>query len=166
MRGPILGIFLLLAGVLYGIASNQFGWFPAPQIVGAGQRAMVDNEDRLVVDNTVAAAAQSDAPVPQGTELVMLGDSLTLNGRWAERLADLRVANRGIGGDGVLGVEQRLGPILAGKPKAIFLMIGANDILIGNGQDATVGVVERIIARIPESTELALQSVRFFGSEG
>ena len=63
------------------------------------------------------------------TDIVMLGNSLTeFGGDWSKRLGFKHVRNRGIAGDNVDGVLNRLDAILSKKPKAILLMIGINDI--------------------------------------
>lgn len=63
------------------------------------------------------------------TDVVMLGNSLTeLGGDWNRLLRWRRVRNRGISGDDATGILHRLGQILPGKPKAIFLMVGINDL--------------------------------------
>lgn len=66
-------------------------------------------------------------PVQPG-DIVFVGDSITDNGRWHELLPNLPVKNRGINGDTVAGVLQRMGNILAGRPAALFLLIGTNDL--------------------------------------
>ena len=68
--------------------------------------------------------------VPVGPEnIVMLGNSLTERGSWAEYFQDARILNRGIGGDCVAGMAARIDPILQGRPRAIFLMAGAHDLV-------------------------------------
>ena len=67
--------------------------------------------------------------------VVFLGDSIiqgwkSLSGDFS----DMKVANRGIGGDTTRGVLYRLNAdVLALKPKAVVLLIGTND--LGNGAD-------------------------------
>jgi lysophospholipase L1-like esterase len=64
----------------------------------------------------------------QASDIVFLGDSLTNEGEWADWFPGVTIKNRGISGDTTYGVLTRLEPILAGKPRKIFLMIGVNDI--------------------------------------
>ena len=64
-----------------------------------------------------------------GQNIVMLGNSLTERGFWAEYFQGKRVLNRGIGGDCRSGMINRVQPIVDGRPKAIFIMGGANDLL-------------------------------------
>lgn len=63
------------------------------------------------------------------TNIVMLGNSLTeFGGDWNKLLNARQIRNRGIAGDVAMGIYNRLGKILSGKPKAIFLLVGANDV--------------------------------------
>ena len=67
--------------------------------------------------------------------VVFLGDSITEGWRTlATDFPNLKVANRGIGGDITSGVLLRLpADVLSLKPAAIVLLIGTND--LGNGAD-------------------------------
>ena len=61
-----------------------------------------------------------------GSPTVFLGDSLTEFSEWNELLG-APVLNRGISSDTTLDVLNRLDPVLALHPTAIYLMIGTND---------------------------------------
>ncbi len=61
--------------------------------------------------------------------IVMLGNSLTERGFWSEYFPDRRVLNRGIGGDCISGMINRVQPIVDGAPRAVFVMAGVNDLL-------------------------------------
>lgn len=61
-------------------------------------------------------------------DIVFLGDSITDGACWDELFPGLPVKNRGIINDNTQGVLARLGEILIGKPAAIFLLIGTNDL--------------------------------------
>ena len=61
--------------------------------------------------------------------IVFIGDSITEDGGdWGKRFNMKNIKNRGIRGDVSDGVLLRIGEILYFKPKAIFLMIGFNDV--------------------------------------
>jgi len=67
-------------------------------------------------------------PLNKG-EIVFLGNSITeQGGDWSLRLGIENVRNRGIAADLTNGVLERLGEICHAKPKAVFLLIGINDI--------------------------------------
>lgn len=67
----------------------------------------------------------------QAGDIVFLGDSITAGGEWSEIFPDQATRNRGIGGDITTGVLARLHQVTAGKPAAIFLKIGTNDLTHG-----------------------------------
>lgn len=104
-----------------------------------------------------------DEPAITSKNIVMLGNSLTEGGKdWSELLGKKNILNRGISGDNVMGVYDRLHQILPGHPAKLFLLIGVNDI----SQDSTTGqivsnirsVVDRIRQESP-ATKLYLQSL-------
>jgi len=61
-------------------------------------------------------------------DIVMLGDSLNDLTRWEELLPGIEVKNRGISADTSKGVLRRLDDVTTGKPAAVFIMIGTNDL--------------------------------------
>lgn len=61
--------------------------------------------------------------------IVMLGNSLTEQGQWGEYFPGKDVLNRGIGGDIIAGMIDRLPDVLKNKPSKIFITAGINDIL-------------------------------------
>lgn len=62
-------------------------------------------------------------------DLVFIGNSITEGGgNWSDKLGVANVRNRGISGDITDGVLQRLDEITYFKPKAIFILIGINDL--------------------------------------
>lgn len=67
--------------------------------------------------------------LPENTRSVMfLGNSITRRGPWQELLPIMRTTNRGVGGDVLKGMYNRLDDVIADNPVAIFLMGGINDI--------------------------------------
>lgn len=65
---------------------------------------------------------------PQPGDIVFLGDSLTAGGNWDEVFPGLPVRNRGINADTTTGLLARMDPVTHGKPAAIFILIGTNDL--------------------------------------
>lgn len=62
-------------------------------------------------------------------DIVFLGNSITeQGGDWGTRIGWEQVKNRGISGDVTEGVLNRLREVKYVKPKAVFLLIGINDI--------------------------------------
>lgn len=94
--------------------------------------------------------------------IVMLGNSLTERGFWSEYFQDKRMLNRGIGGDCISGMINRLQPIVEGQPKAIFFMGGVNDLLFSRiSNEKLLSQIERmldIIAKGTPRTKVYIQS--------
>ena len=96
------------------------------------------------------------------SDIIFLGDSITNGCEWDELFNNRHCLNRGIGGDVVEGVYDRLGPILNGKPQKIFLMIGINDIARGRSPANIIHGIGKIADRVKEKsprTKLYLQSI-------
>lgn len=95
--------------------------------------------------------------------IVMLGNSLTERGLWGEYFQPAYVLNRGIGGDCVSGMIARLETILSGKPKAMFIMAGTNDLIFSKTTyEKLLEQYERmldIIARESPRTKVYIQSL-------
>ncbi len=135
---------------------------------------------RSLVSNAVAA---SICPIPRtytehyykrflqfmnepsitGKDIVMLGNSLTENGGdWSARLGKKNVRNRGIIGDEVMGIYDRLHQILPGHPQKLFLLTGVNDVSHDLTTDSIVAMMRTTIDRIQREspdTKLFLQSL-------
>lgn len=95
-------------------------------------------------------------------DIVMLGDSITDGGEWAEFFPGLNMKNRGISGDNFSGVSDRLQPILDGKPRKLFLMIGINDLSQGKKPHHIAEGNRAIIRKIKQAspdTQIYLQSL-------
>ena len=104
-----------------------------------------------------------DEPAIGNKDIVMLGNSLTENGGdWTARLGNKNVRNRGIIGDEVMGVYDRLHQILPGHPAKLFLLIGVNDVSHDLTTDTIVGMIRVTVERIRKEspdTKLYLQSL-------
>lgn len=62
-------------------------------------------------------------------EIVFIGNSITEKGRnWSEKFEIDHIRNRGISGDLTDGVLKRLNEITYSEPKAVFILIGINDL--------------------------------------
>ncbi|MEB2781486.1 GDSL-type esterase/lipase family protein [Algoriphagus sp. C2-6-M1] len=96
------------------------------------------------------------------SEIIFLGNSITDYCDWNELFGKSNIKNRGIGGDIINGVINRLDEVVESKPKKIFLMIGTNDLERGNNANEILSDYERlvklILTKTPE-TELYLQSL-------
>ncbi len=61
-------------------------------------------------------------------DIVFLGDSLTDGGCWEELFPGIPLKNRGINADNSLGVLNRLDDVIVNNPRAVFILIGTNDL--------------------------------------
>ncbi len=99
----------------------------------------------------------------QETDIIFLGNSLTQFGEWTE-LIDKKlqvIKNRGIAGDGVEGVLKRIPTILNAHPKAIFFMVGVNDLFYHDPEfvlEHYKSILQTCKERAPE-TQIILQSL-------
>lgn len=95
-------------------------------------------------------------------DIVFLGNSITDGAEWSEIFENPRCKNRGISGDVIPGVLNRLETITKGRPAMVFLMIGTNDMARGVSNDSIVQgvrtIVQRIKAESPE-THIVVQSI-------
>ena len=99
-----------------------------------------------------------------GQNIVMLGNSLTERGFWAEYFQGKRVLNRGIGGDCISGMITRFGrDVLNERPDRVLIMGGANDLLFSKiSNEKLLQQYERlldIIARETPRTRVYIQSL-------
>ena len=96
------------------------------------------------------------------SDIVFLGNSITHYGEWAEIFNNKHMKNRGISGDLVEGVYDRLDPIIKGQPKKIFLLIGINNLSRDYSVDSVLSGIKRIAEKITigsPRTKLYIQSV-------
>lgn len=96
------------------------------------------------------------------SDIVFLGNSITDGCEWAELFDNRHVKNRGISGDRTGWMLERLDPIVKGRPKKLFLMIGTNDLAAGIAPREVAGNVCRIIERFRNEspwTKIYVQSI-------
>ena len=101
-------------------------------------------------------------------DIIMLGNSLTDGAEWNELLGNRHVKNRGIVGDIVQGMYERMEPILKGQPKKIFIMGGVNDISHDVSGDSIARAIEKLIVLIKTRsprTKIYLQSMLPFNND-
>ena len=94
--------------------------------------------------------------------VVFLGNSLTQYYELAEFFPAVRVKNRGIHGDEIEKTLQRLSPIIASKPKKIFIEIGLNDIDLQVPQTKIIAAYTRLLDTLKTTcpaAKLYLQSL-------
>ncbi|NYZ67548.1 hypothetical protein H0A36_16145 [Endozoicomonas sp. SM1973] len=94
---------------------------------------------------------------------VMLGDSITDDAEWHELFPDYSIVNRGIGGDTIAGVLNRL-ELIPSDTKQVFLMLGTNDIIRKTPFDEMIKNYQQIVTRLQtKGITPIIQSTLFFG---
>jgi len=96
------------------------------------------------------------------SEIIFLGNSITDYCDWYELFGKANIKNRGIGGDIINGVIDRLDEIIESNPKKIFIMIGINDLGRKRSVEQILTDYERLLSLIIQKspdTELFIQSV-------
>lgn len=97
---------------------------------------------------------------------MMLGDSITDEGRWEELLNTTSVQNRGISGDTTSGVLDRLPTTIAPSIKQVFIMIGVNDILRGKNVDEVFTNYQKIVKFFQDKNiKVYIQSTLYIGAK-
>ena len=101
-------------------------------------------------------------------DIVMLGNSLTDGCEFNELLGNRHIKNRGIVGDIVQGLIDRIDPIIKGQPKKMFIMCGVNDISHNVSADSIARATEKLIVMVKQGsprTKIYLQSLLPFNNE-
>ena len=85
-------------------------------------------------------------------QIVFLGNSLTHGCEWHELLDMPNVVNRGINGDVVQGIYERIEPVVSGHPAKIFILSGANDVSHDLTADSIATAFTNLVKYIREAT--------------
>jgi lysophospholipase L1-like esterase len=160
--GRILLLTVLVLGVFgYGIGVGRYQW-PPWHALAAGFHVFHPPPSAMEERSYQDARAEIYAHSKAGPDVVMLGDSLTEFGIWAELLEGFSVVNRGISGDDSAGVLRRLPEVLGRKPRVICLLIGTNDLHSGIPPERVIENVRAIATVAAQAGSLViLQSVPF-----
>jgi lysophospholipase L1-like esterase len=86
-------------------------------------------------------------------DYIFLGNSITAGTDWAKLLGLPQAINRGISGDITFGVLERLQPIIDGKPKKIFILIGINDVSRNIPDSVIINNYKKMISRIRKGSK-------------
>ena len=96
------------------------------------------------------------------SDIIFLGNSITDGAEWSEIFQNPNCKNRGISGDIIPGVLNRLRTVTEGQPAMVFLMIGTNDMAQGADNDSIARGVRTIVQRIKAespNTHIVVQSI-------
>ena len=96
------------------------------------------------------------------SDIIFLGNSQTDGCEWAELFGNPRIKNRGISGDVVMGIFDRIDPVLKGKPAKIFVLTGINDVSHDLTADSVLVLYRTLVNKIKADspkTKLYIQSL-------
>lgn len=100
--------------------------------------------------------------LPNGSdEIVFFGNSLTEFCEWSELFQNPNIKNRGISGDKLTGLLDRLDEVVESQPKKIFIEVGINDLKDFNTYEITSNyklLVYKIKQQSP-LTKIYIQSI-------
>ena len=101
-------------------------------------------------------------------DIVFIGNSLTDGCEFNELLGNYHIKNRGIVGDIVQGLIDRIDPVIKGQPKKLFIMSGVNDISHDVSGDSIARAMEKLIVMVKKGsprTKIYLQSLLPFNND-
>lgn len=153
----VLGFLLLTLGYLIGGLAYHKQLFPIDQIrdaknlfFGGPLNQANDPKPRNTLFKTFSPTA----------DVVMIGDSIIEGGLWSEIFPNIRISNRGIGGDRTDDVLGRMDPIFAVNAKKAFITIGINDIYSGRSTEFILHNYKDIVRKLRDNGAIVyIQSV-------
>lgn len=97
---------------------------------------------------------------------MMLGDSITAQGEWAELFPEEKILNLGLSGDTSAGLLNRLDDVVGRKPRVVLLMIGINDFLRDIPLELVAAHIQFIASRLAENGILPVVQSTLYVSNG
>ncbi len=102
------------------------------------------------------------SPLNKG-EIIFLGNSITAEGKdWNIRLNNSYIRNRGIGGDTTDGIIARTDEIIFSNPKAVFLLIGINDLYNNTIEIPSSSYIANNIIKIAKKIKAGSSDTKIF----
>jgi hypothetical protein len=139
---------LMAASGAYGVALARLELFPFHLVRAVWNR--VANKQPSVDWYPGLRTRYDEMPI--AADIVMFGDSHIRLMDWSELFPEAKIANRGIPGDSVQYMLLRIEPILAAKPKKVFVMAGVNDLAAGRDLEAVTSDFDTLIQRLVEAS--------------
>ncbi len=155
---------LVLGAFAWGLAAGTYKIFPFAQVQALHEAVTTSagiGGDGTYRDNDAATErGLAMADWDTRAEIVMIGDSITEMAPWKDMFPDADILNRGASGDTVSGVEKRIDVILRAEPARVFVLIGTNDLNLGNPVDEVLARYARVIERLKAAgVETTIQTV-------
>jgi len=131
----------LIASVIanvFGLAAGAWLW------TGRHDGDDAEYERRLRQERREVLATR---PVERA-DVVLLGDSLTERGQWAEWMSAERVVNRGVAGERTDQVAERVPDIASLNPRVLFVLAGTNDLAQGRSIDQIAASYQSLLTAL------------------
>jgi lysophospholipase L1-like esterase len=125
VAGGELTMYNLSRGEIHMVESILVGLFLASLVLIVVIRYLVERISRHHYQQKSDFYAHH---LPSPEDIVFVGDSITDGANWDELFPNIATKGRGINNDNCLGVLNRIHCTLMGHPKAIFMLIGTNDL--------------------------------------
>ncbi|HEV8513914.1 MAG TPA: GDSL-type esterase/lipase family protein, partial [Cyclobacteriaceae bacterium] len=96
------------------------------------------------------------------SEIIFFGSSITMDCDWNELFKKNNIKNRGLSGDKIEGMTNRLSEVIECQPKIIFLEAGVNDLQQKRALKQILNDYEQLVISIREKspqTILYIQSI-------
>ncbi|WP_317930485.1 GDSL-type esterase/lipase family protein [Halioxenophilus sp. WMMB6] len=132
-------VLLLLALLLLLLGLSQFA--PKATLSFVGQPSQTFSRHYL------ARKALFDQAREQST-VAFVGDSLTEGMPWQQILPNTTTANRGINGDTLPGLQNRLDSVFATEARCVLVMMGINDLMQGESVKQTLASYRDVISTL------------------
>lgn len=126
-----------------------------------GRRRLRKAISPLLSPVQIARQTQLAAVATQPQSIVFLGDSISEGGLWSEWFPEFTVSNRGVSGENAAQVLERIDGAL-NNPKAVFLLIGTNDMASGWATSDIILGITKIVDAIEQrqpGTPVFVQSI-------
>lgn len=78
-------------------------------------------------------------------DVIFLGDSITRGGDWQDKFPNLKICNIGYSGDTINGLINRLNMVKAVNPEKVFILIGVNDIKMGQSKESYINSYRELL---------------------
>ena len=118
---------IVLLAFTYGVVVGKYEVFPY-SLVKYGKNTFFPTNSYVQPNSKSSNMVRLFQHFSPNVDVVFIGDSITNGGRWSEFFPNLKVANRGIGGDKASDIQSRLSSVISTQPNKAFIMVGINDI--------------------------------------
>ena len=139
----LLLLLIIISTSTYSFLIGKYRIFPY-EILQTIKWSLTDK-----IRKTGQEITQFDLFTPD-VDIVFVGDSVTAGGNWHDMFPNVRLANRGVGGETTREIALRLDEISELTPRVVFLMAGINDIYRNDNVDNIVDSFNDVVTTMTE----------------